>query len=128
MKYIILVYGFLCTTSSFAGLSQKSFEHQYYNLLTVYTRAQSNSHDIYRYSDGSEVSRLEDKLKIQAKRDCITWRAARDYAAYVIENFDQYEAAVKNNTPFFDNISRHEWEVALKEANRKLHNPKNECN
>ncbi|MDQ8954604.1 hypothetical protein RFH42_16800 [Acinetobacter rudis] len=127
MKYIILVFGFLCTTSSFA-ITDKEFEYTYYKLLTAYTEAQTNSHDIYRYSDSSEVSRLEDKLKIQAKRDCITWRAARDYAAYVIENFDQYEAAVKNNTPLFDNISRREWELALKETNRKLHNPKNECN
>lgn len=117
----------VCTTSSFAGLSQKSFEYRYYDLLTVYTRAKSNSDGVYRYLDGRDVN-PEARFKTQAERDCITWRAARDYAAYVIENFDQYEAAVKNNTPFFDNISRREWEVALKETNRKLHNPKNECN
>lgn len=74
MKLIISFLGFLFITNSFAG-SVQSFEDEYYRLQTKFIKAQTNSNDVYRYPDGSMVTKVEDKIKIQASRDCLTWKA-----------------------------------------------------
>ncbi|AOA59923.1 hypothetical protein BFG52_07495 [Acinetobacter larvae] len=126
MKYLILVLGVLCSTSSLATLSQKIFESRYYDLLNIYIRAKSNSNGIYKYVDGREVN-PETRFKTQAERDCLMWKAAKNYATYVLENFDRYEIAVKDNMPLFEKTTKQEWNTGLKDINRKLHDPRNKC-
>ena len=124
MKLIIYFLGFLFFTTCFAG-SVQSFEDEYYRLQTKFIEAQANSNDVYRYPDGSIVTNVEDKIKIQASRDCLTWKAESDFDLHIVNNFKEYEAA--KGKPFFINASKEEWIDNLRYLNEKINKPDNKC-
>lgn len=124
MKLIIFICALFTVSNSFAE-SNQSFEDQYYRLLTKYIEAQTQGSDIYRYSDGSEVTNPADKIKIQAERDCKTWRANKAFTAYIVDNFKAYEAS--KDKPFFIKASKAEWTKDLKDLDDKLNNSENNC-
>ncbi|MBJ8444728.1 MULTISPECIES: hypothetical protein [Acinetobacter] len=124
MKLIIYFLGFLFMTNSFAGVAQP-FEDEYYRLQTKFIEAQTNSNDVYRYPDGNMVTKVEDKIKIQAARDCLTWKAERDFDLHILNNFKEYESAKEKS--FFINASKDEWLNNLKYLNEKINNPENKC-
>ncbi|WP_228256799.1 hypothetical protein [Acinetobacter sp. WCHAc060033] len=125
LKLIIAFLGFLFITNCFASSTQ-SFEDEYYRLQTKFIEAQTNSHDIYKYPDGSTVTKVEDKIKIQASRDCLTWIAERNFDLHIVKNFKAYEAS--KGKPFFIDASKDEWLDNLKHLNEKIDNPENKCN
>lgn len=124
MKFIICISILFFSAGTFAESGQE-FEDRYYKLLTKYIDAQMKSNDIQRLPDGSEAKNVEDKIKIQKSRDCVTWKANKEFIVHIIDNFDVYEP-VRDKTQLIQS-KKFEWIENLDYLNSNINNPENNC-
>ena len=63
--------------------------------------------------------------KIQKSRDCVTWKANKEFIVHIIDNFDVYES-VKDKAQLIQS-KKFEWIENLDYLNSNINNPENNC-